>query len=94
MCGRNIEVLPDMAQSPAYGSFDANGNFRDGMTLRGLVPGTVIRGRMPLGNWGFLMWATVVLKVDRPGNPEVATRLVSGVDSDREPLRAEVTQSV
>jgi mono/diheme cytochrome c family protein len=45
---RNIEVMPDMARSPAYASFGANGNFRDGMTLRGPVPGTVVRGRMPL----------------------------------------------
>jgi mono/diheme cytochrome c family protein len=45
---RNIEVMPDMAQSPAYASFGANQNFRDGMTLRGPVPRTVVRGRMPL----------------------------------------------
>ena len=45
---RNLEVLPDMARSVPYDSFSANPNFRDGKTLREPVPGTVIRGFMPL----------------------------------------------
>lgn len=45
---RNVEVLPDMARSVPYDSFSANPNFRDGKTLREPVPGTVIRGHMPL----------------------------------------------
>lgn len=39
---RNYEVLPDMAHSPAYESFDPNSNFPDHMTLRQPVPGTVL----------------------------------------------------
>ena len=39
---RSYEVLPDMAHSPAYDSFDANPNFKDGRTLREPVPGTVM----------------------------------------------------
>lgn len=45
---RNYEVLPDMAVSGAYDSFQSNPNFADGKTLREPVPGTVIRGFMPL----------------------------------------------
>ena len=45
---RNLEVLPGMAQSVPYDSFASNPNFADGMTLRRPVPGTVIRGMMPL----------------------------------------------
>jgi mono/diheme cytochrome c family protein len=45
---RNFEVLPDMAHSVPYDAFSANPNFTDGMTLRAPVPGTVIRGFMPL----------------------------------------------
>jgi len=45
---RNFEVLPDMAKSVPYDAFSANPNFADGMTLRAPVPGTVIRGFMPL----------------------------------------------
>lgn len=45
---RNYEVLPDMARSAAYHSFAPNPNFANGMTLREPVPGTIIRGQMPL----------------------------------------------
>lgn len=45
---RNLEVLPDMAHSIAYDSYSANPNFRDHKTLREPVPGTIIRGYMPL----------------------------------------------
>lgn len=45
---RNFEVLPDMAASVPYDSFARNPNFADGKTLRGPVPGTVIRGYMPI----------------------------------------------
>jgi len=45
---RNFEVLPDMAHSVPYDAFSANPNFADGVTLRAPVPGTVIRGFMPL----------------------------------------------
>ncbi len=45
---RNFEVLPDMAKSVAFDSFAANPNFANGMTLREPVPGTIIRGQMPL----------------------------------------------
>lgn len=38
---RAYQFLPDMAQSPAYESFDANPNFKDGKTLRQPVPGTI-----------------------------------------------------
>ena len=45
---RNFEVLPDMARSVPYDAFASNPNFADGMTLRPRVPGTVVRGMMPL----------------------------------------------
>ncbi len=45
---RNFEFLPNMARSVPFDSFSSNPNFRDGMTLRQPVPGTVIRGQMPL----------------------------------------------
>ncbi len=45
---RNFEVLPGMVRSVPFDSFSTNPNFRDGMTLRPHVPGTVIRGFMPL----------------------------------------------
>lgn len=45
---RNYEFLPDMAESVAYDSYAVNVNFRDGRTLRDPVPGTIIRGQMPL----------------------------------------------
>jgi mono/diheme cytochrome c family protein len=45
---RNVDVLPNMVASVPYDSFASNPNFADGMTLRRPVPGTVIRGRMPL----------------------------------------------
>lgn len=45
---RNFEVLPDMVASVPYDTFAANPNFPDGKTLREPVPGTVIRGLMPL----------------------------------------------
>lgn len=50
---RTYEVLPDMAHSPAYESFDANPNFRDGKTLREPVAGTILYaslgGQRPVG---------------------------------------------
>lgn len=50
---RTFEVLADMAHSPAYESFDANPNFKDGKTLREPVPGTVVYaslgGQRPVG---------------------------------------------
>ncbi len=45
---RNIDVLPNMVQSIPYDSFARNPNFADGKTLRQPVPGTVIRGLLPL----------------------------------------------
>src|SRR6516162_319316 len=45
---RNVEVLPDMAYSPAYDSFAPNPNFPDGKTLQLPEPGTIPRGRLPL----------------------------------------------
>jgi mono/diheme cytochrome c family protein len=45
---RNVDVLPDMAASVAYDSYAPNPNFADGKTLREPVPGTVVRGLMPL----------------------------------------------
>ena len=45
---RNFEILPDMAQSVAWDTYATNPNFADGKTLREPVPGTVIRGAMPL----------------------------------------------
>jgi mono/diheme cytochrome c family protein len=45
---RNFEILPDMVDSVPYDSFARNPNFADGKTLREPVPGTVIRGMMPL----------------------------------------------
>jgi len=45
---RNVDVLPDMVRSVAYDSFADNPNFADGKTLREPVPGTVVRGLMPL----------------------------------------------
>jgi mono/diheme cytochrome c family protein len=45
---RNYEVLPGMATSVPYDAFSANPSFADGKTLREPVPGTIIRGYMPL----------------------------------------------
>lgn len=45
---RNVDVLPDMVQSVPFDSFAGNANFADGKTLREPVPGTVIRGQMPM----------------------------------------------
>ena len=45
---RNLEVLPEMAYSPAYDSFAPNPNFPDGKTLQLPEPGTIPRGRLPL----------------------------------------------
>lgn len=45
---RNIVVLPDMAASVPYDTFSPNPNFADHKTLREPVPGTVVRGYMPL----------------------------------------------
>lgn len=45
---RNFEYFPDMAHSVRYNAFEANPNFRDGMTLRSPVPGTIPRGLPPL----------------------------------------------
>lgn len=45
---RNFELFPDMARSVAYDTFAPNPNFADGKTLRELVPGTIVRGLMPL----------------------------------------------
>jgi len=44
----NFEFFPDMAHSVRYNAFEANPNFRDGMTLRAPVPGTIPRGLAPL----------------------------------------------
>jgi mono/diheme cytochrome c family protein len=44
----NVEYFPDMAHSVRYNAFEANPNFRDGMTLRAPVPGTIPRGLPPL----------------------------------------------
>jgi mono/diheme cytochrome c family protein len=45
---RNVDVLPDMVRSVPYDSFAQNPNFGDGKTLRAPVPGTIVRGNMPL----------------------------------------------
>lgn len=45
---RNLELLPNMVRSVPFDSFSSNPNFADGMTMRGPVPGTVIRGFMPM----------------------------------------------
>jgi mono/diheme cytochrome c family protein len=42
------EYMPDMARSPAYGSFAANPATRDGKTLQAPAPGTIPRGFLPL----------------------------------------------
>ena len=46
---RNFEFLPNMVGSVPYDSYARNPNFADGKTLRPHVPGTVVRGLMPLG---------------------------------------------
>lgn len=45
---RNYDLLPDMANSPAYASLSENPNFSDGMTQRPPVPGTIARGLTPI----------------------------------------------
>jgi cytochrome c5 len=44
----NFEYFPDMARTARYNAFEENPNFRDGMTLRAPVPGTIPRGLPPL----------------------------------------------
>ncbi len=46
---RNFEVFPNMARSAASESYAANALFADGMAMRKPVPGTVVRGFLPLG---------------------------------------------
>jgi mono/diheme cytochrome c family protein len=41
------EYMPDMARSPAYGSFAPNPVTRDGKTLQAPVAGTIARGFLP-----------------------------------------------
>jgi mono/diheme cytochrome c family protein len=43
----NFEYAPDMARTVRYNAFEENPNFRDGMTLRAPVPGTIPRGLPP-----------------------------------------------
>ena len=48
--GRNVtgwDYFPDMFYSTAYESYTRNPNFKDGMTMRTPVPGTVPRGFTP-----------------------------------------------
>lgn len=45
---RNFDVLPNMVESVPYDTFARNPNFADGKTLREPVPGTVIRGHLPM----------------------------------------------
>ena len=45
---RNVEILPNMVESIPYDSYAANPNFADGRTLREPVPGTVVRGYLPI----------------------------------------------
>ncbi|MGE0192137.1 MAG: cytochrome c [Planctomycetota bacterium] len=52
---RNVEVLPDMARSPAFHAQEPNPWFPDGKTLRTPVTGTVARGRLPLMADGVLL---------------------------------------
>jgi mono/diheme cytochrome c family protein len=42
------EIEGQMGRSPAYGSFAPNPNFKDGMTLRSPVAGTIAQGHLPL----------------------------------------------
>ncbi|MCK5573910.1 MAG: cytochrome c [Bacteroidetes bacterium] len=44
----NIQVLPGMVTSVAYGSQSANPNYPDGKTLQRTMEGTVVRGFEPL----------------------------------------------
>ena len=51
-CNRNRnnpgwDYFPDMFYSTAYETFTKNPNFKDGMTMRVLVPGTIPRGFTP-----------------------------------------------
>jgi mono/diheme cytochrome c family protein len=45
---RNLEVMPEMAYSPAYDTYAPNPSFPDGKTLQLPEPGTIARGRLPL----------------------------------------------
>lgn len=40
----NLDILPDMAQTPAYAAFSKNPNFPNGQTIQLPVPGTIARG--------------------------------------------------
>jgi mono/diheme cytochrome c family protein len=46
---RNFELFPNMARSAASESYAANALFADGMAMRKPVPGTVVRGFVPIG---------------------------------------------
>lgn len=39
-----VNLGDDMTYSPAYGSFEPNGNFANGRTMQSPVPGTIARG--------------------------------------------------
>jgi mono/diheme cytochrome c family protein len=45
---RNVQYMPDMADSPAYVADEANDGFPDGRTIRTPPAGTVPRGFLPL----------------------------------------------
>jgi mono/diheme cytochrome c family protein len=45
---RNLEVMPDMAHSPAYDTYAPNPNFPNTQTFQLPEPGTIPRGRLPL----------------------------------------------
>jgi mono/diheme cytochrome c family protein len=45
---RNFEVMPDMAHSPAYDSYEPHPNLPGGTTAQAPQPGTIPQGRLPL----------------------------------------------
>ncbi|MDA1014719.1 MAG: c-type cytochrome [Planctomycetota bacterium] len=47
----NVEFLPDMKYSPAYGAFSRNPNFANGRTLQPPVEDTIARGQLPVLNY-------------------------------------------
>ena len=44
---RNFDYFPNMVHTARYNAYEENPNFKDGMTLRAPVPGTIPRGWQP-----------------------------------------------
>jgi mono/diheme cytochrome c family protein len=89
---RNVEFLPDMVSSPAYGSQAANPVFTDGKTMQAPPDGTVARGFLPLHAAGVPLDVTTPFKELPAEQVEAWNRLQPPWDWEKldGPARADV----